>query len=70
MLKLIRGNNRKRDKKGRFIKGFSDKTDAQLNDEYDNRLQEEQEKQSYYIDAANEESIYNEMIAPIINTQI
>ena len=54
----------KRDKKGRFIKGFSDKTDAQLNDEYDNRLQEEQEKQSYYIDAANEESIYNEMVAP------
>ena len=54
----------KRDKKGRFIKGFSDKTDTQLNQEYDNRLQEEQEKQSYYIDAANEESIYNEMIAP------
>ena len=54
----------KRDKKGRFIKGFSDKTDAQLTDEYDNRLQEYQEEQSYYIDAANEESIYNEMIAP------
>jgi hypothetical protein len=54
----------KRDSKGRFIKGFSDKTDTQLNDEYDDRLQEEQEKQSYYIDAANEESIYNEMIAP------
>jgi len=29
----------KRDKKGRFIKGFSDKTDTQLNDEYDYRLQ-------------------------------
>jgi|TARA_B100000902_G_scaffold395967_1_gene455729 hypothetical protein len=54
----------KRDKKGRFIKGFSDKTDAQLNDEYDDILKEYQEEQSYYIDAANEESIYNEMIAP------
>lgn len=54
----------KRDKKGRFIKGFSDKTDAQLNDEYDDLLEEYQEEQSYYIDAANEESIYNEMIAP------
>ena len=54
----------KRDKKGRFIKGFSDKTDAQLNEDYDDTLQEYQEEQSYYIDAANEESIYNEMVAP------
>lgn len=54
----------KRDSQGRFIQGFSEKTDAQLNNEYDDRVKEYQEEKSYYIDAANDESIYNEMIAP------
>jgi hypothetical protein len=49
-----------RDSKGRFIKGFSDKTDAQLIEE----LEEKEEERRAYIDHANDEYIYNEMIAP------
>ena len=50
----------KRDAKGRFIKGFSDKTEAQLNQEYD----EKEEELQAYLEYANDEYIYNEMIAP------
>jgi len=49
-----------RDAKGRFVKGFADKTDAQLIEE----LEEKEEERRAYIEHANDEYIYNEMIAP------
>jgi len=49
-----------RDAKGRFVKGFADKTDAQLIEE----LEERDEERRAYIEHANDEYIYNEMIAP------
>ena len=50
----------KRDSTGRFSKGFSDKTNAQINEEYEEKIEEEKA----FIDYANDEYIYNEMIAP------